>query len=107
MQFDEGCEGVVYLAFRASLQDGEPQALSTCRFLHVANDALGIHVIRVHQQGDNLRVGDQLGQQFETLGRQLNIDVAEAGEVAIRPRQTGDKAEPNRVADASEDDRDR
>src|SRR5262249_12331187 len=45
-------------------------------------------------------------QQLEPLGRQFGGDVAEAGEVAAGPGETGDQARPDRVADAGEDDRD-
>jgi hypothetical protein len=51
--------------------------------------------------------GTSSDSSSKTLGRQLNVDVAEAGEVAIRPSQAGDEAGCDRVTDASEDDRDR
>jgi hypothetical protein len=57
--------------------------------------------------GDHGGLGDQFAQQVEPLGDQLDVEVAEAGEVAARPGETGDEAEPDRVGDVGEDDRDR
>jgi hypothetical protein len=69
-------------------------------------DALVIRLVRVHEQSNNFRLRDQLGQQLEALGIQLGGDVAETGEIPARQRKAGDQARPDRVADASEDDRD-
>ena len=99
--------GGVDLAFGAGLQDTEPQPLGARRFLHVSDKALGSRIVRVHEQGDYPGLGDQLGEQFEPLGRQLGCHGAEAREVAARLRETGNEAERDRVADAGEDDRDR
>ena len=94
MQLDEGGEGGVDLAFGAGLQDRELHPLRARRFLHVSDDALGIRIVRVHQQGDHPGLGNQLGQQLEPLGHQLDGDDAEAREVAARPGETGDQARP-------------
>ena len=71
LQLDEGGEGGVDLAFGAGLQDRELHPLRARRFLHVSNDALGIRIVRVHQQGDHPGLRNQLGQQLKPLGRQL------------------------------------
>jgi hypothetical protein len=71
MQFDEEGEGGVDLAFGAGLQDMELHSLPAGRFLHLSNDALGIRVVRVYEQGHHPGLGDQLGQQLEPLGHQL------------------------------------
>ena len=64
MQFDEGCEGGIDFAFGARLQDRELHPLSAGRFRHVSYDDLGIRIVRVHEQGNNLGLGHQLGQQL-------------------------------------------
>jgi len=51
-------------------------------------------------------LGNQLGQQLQPLGHQLDEEESEAREVATRPGETGDQALLDRVA-AGEDDRDR
>ena len=107
MQFDEGGEGGVDLAFGGGLQDRELHPLAraascTSRMMRSAR-----RIVRVHQQGDHPGLGNQLGQQLKPLGRQLAGEIAEAGEVAARPGETGDQAGLDRVAAADEDDRDR
>ncbi len=94
MQLDEGGEGGVDLAFGAGLQDRELHPLRARRFLHVSNDALGSRIVRVHEQGDHPGLGNQLGQQLEPLGHQLDGEDADAREVAARPGETGDQALP-------------
>src|SRR5947207_9573999 len=49
--------------------------------------------------------GNQLRQQFEPLGHQLDEEESEARQVAPRPGETGDQTGRDRVA-AGEDDRD-
>ena len=94
LQLDEGCESGVDLAFGAGLQDRELHPLRARRFLHVSDDALGIRIVRVHEQGDHLGLGNQLGQQLEPLRHQLDGEDAEAREVAARPGETGDQTRP-------------
>jgi hypothetical protein len=53
------------------------------------------------EQADHTGLGNQLRPQFEPLGIQLDGEAAEAGEVAARPRETGDQAVSDRVAGAS------
>ena len=72
LQLDEGGEGGVDLAFGASLQDLELHPLRARRFLHVSDHALGNRIVRVHEQGDHPGLGNQLGEQFEPLGHQLD-----------------------------------
>ena len=107
LQLDKGREGGLDVALGAGLQDMELHPLRARRFLHVSDHALGARIVRVHEQGDHPGLGNQLGKQLEPLGHQLAGEDAEAREVAARPRETGDEADPDRVADAGEDDRDR
>jgi len=96
----------INLAFGAGLQDRELHPLRARRFLHTSDQGLGSLIVRVHQQGDHLGLGNQLGQQLEPLGHQLDVHGTEAREVASRPGETGDQPGPDRVGDAVEDDRD-
>ena len=64
MQLDEGCERGVDLAFAAGLQDTELHPLRARCFLHVSHDTLGVRIVRVHEQGDHVGLGNQLGQQL-------------------------------------------
>ena len=107
MHLDEGRESAVDLAFRAGLQNTEVHPLRARRFLHMSDDALGRQVIRVHQQGDHPGLRNQLQQLLEQFGHQLGEHQADAREVAARPRESGDQADRNRVADGVEEDRDR
>jgi hypothetical protein len=68
------------------------------RLLHISDHALTLGTVRVDEQGDHPRLGNQLGQQFEPLGVQLDEDAAEAREIAARLRETGDQAVRDRVA---------
>ena len=91
MQLDEGSQGSVDLAFGAGLQDIELHPLRARRFLHVSHHALGNRIVRVHEQGDQRGLGNQLGEQLEPLRVQLGAENAESREVTARPRETGDQ----------------
>ena len=78
MQLDEGREGGVDLAFGAGLQDMELQPLRARRLLHVSHRCARHRIVRVHEQGDHLGLGNQLGQQLEPLGHQLDVEHADA-----------------------------
>ena len=84
----------------------ELHPLRASRFLHVSDHRLGARIVRVHEQGDYLGLGNQIGQQIEPLGHQLGSHDADARQVAARLCQVGDEAGRDRVADDG-DDRDR
>jgi YD repeat-containing protein len=88
----EGGESRVDLGFGPSSQDRKLDSLHARRFLHGSDVGLGHFIVRVHQQGDYRGPANQLAKQLEPLGRQLDGEVAEAGEVAPRPGETGDQA---------------
>ena len=50
---------------------GELHSLRARRFVYVSHDALGIRVVRVHEQGYHPGLGNQLGKQLELLGHHL------------------------------------
>src|SRR6266566_4469433 len=92
MQFDKGCESGADLAFDTGLQDRELHRLCTRHILHVSNDALGTWTVRVHEQGDHLGVGNQLGKQLEPLGRKPVRLPPGRARVATSPAPTGSAA---------------
>jgi hypothetical protein len=67
-QLVKGREGGIDLALVASLQDLEINPLRPRSFPNVSHYPLYNRVGWVHQQGDNPRLGNQLGQKFELLG---------------------------------------
>ena len=62
VQLDDGSESGVDLAFSASPQDMELHPLRARRFLHFAHDALGLRIVRVHEQGDRPGLRNQLAK---------------------------------------------
>src|ERR1043166_9598961 len=108
MQLDEGCEGAFDPPFGAGLQDSEPDVLCARLFVQICNQELAelSRTVRVYQQGNNLGLRNQVGQQLEPLGRQLADKVPEARDVAARLGETSDEAQPDWVADAPEENRD-
>jgi len=107
VQLDEGCESGVDFTFGAGLQDMELHLLCAGRSLHFSRRALGRRIVWVREQGDHPRLGNQLGKQLKQLGCQIGGDVAEARQVAAWPGETGHETNPDRIADGSEDNRDR
>src|SRR5204863_6753369 len=107
MQLDEGRESGIDLTLGAGLQDVELHPLHARRFRRVSHIALGIRIVRVHEQGNHPGLRNQLGNQLEPFWRQLDDEAAEAGEVAAWPGETGDQTVCDRVAAVEEDDRDR
>ena len=84
------------------------RSMNSRRFLGGSDCVRGPHfIVGVHQQGDHRGLGNQLAKQLEPLGKQLEREFAEPGNVAARPGETGDEARFDRVADAGKDDRDR
>ena len=67
MQFDEGRESGVDLAFSTGLQNRELHPLGAGRFLYVSHLGLGTRIVRVHEQGDHAGLGNKLGQQLKPL----------------------------------------
>jgi hypothetical protein len=88
----DGGEGGVDLAFAAGLPDIELHPLRVRRFPHVSDDAFGIRIVRVHQQGDHPGLGNQLGKQLEPFGHQLACHAGDAREVAAWPGEAADEA---------------
>ena len=98
MQLDEGREGGVDLAFGAGLQDGEPHARSRAplpamsRMTRSANS----NSFGFTSKAITWHVRNQLGQQFEPLGRQLGAKMLKPvrlppgrARLATRPAATG------------------
>jgi hypothetical protein len=62
---------------------------------------------RIDEDGNTNGLGHQVMQKMQPLGRQLRVKLIDAGHIAARPGETGDKTKPNRVFTDAEDDRDR
>ena len=73
--------------------------LDLCRLLHdrqLLTERGSISGIR--EQGNYPGIGDQLGQEFEPLWRQLADLIECTGDIAAWPRKTDHEAIPNRIA---------
>ena len=81
MLLDKSIKGGLEFALGAGFQDIKLHALRPRRFLHGFDVARDIRIVRVHQQGDQPGLGNQLGKQLEPLGRQLAAEDAEAREI--------------------------
>src|SRR5262249_49937544 len=62
---------------------------------------------RIDKHGNTRGYGQQLAQQAQPLCRQLSREKIDAGRVAARSGEAGDKTELDRVVADAEDDRDR
>src|SRR6516164_8130761 len=102
MQWYKQGKSGIDLAFGACPQDMELQAFCARRLLH----ASGGWTVRVQEQGDDLGLGRQLGQQLKPLGHQFAAEKGEAREVATRPSKAVDHAHSDWVAADEEDYRD-
>ena len=106
LPLNESCEGGVDLVFGGDVQNNDLYSLRTCRFLHLADNALGTWTARIHEQTHYPGLRGQLGQQFEQFGHQLDAHAAHTCEIASGPGETGDQAGRDWIA-AEKDDRDR
>src|SRR5215475_2790761 len=77
------------------------------RSLNVRDKGLGGGEVGIDQHANAHGSRLQLMQQSKLLCPKLNSGKRDTGDIAARPVETGDQAEPNRVAAACEDDRDR
>ena len=58
-------------------------------------------IVGVHQQSDHAGLGNQLGKQLQPLG--IQIEAADASEIAARPGETSHETNINRIADAEDE----
>jgi hypothetical protein len=65
----DGCEGHVYLAFGAGLQNEDLSSENAGRGIHFGNHLLGKREVRVHQMGDDLGRWHHFVEQCEALRR--------------------------------------
>jgi len=73
-------------------------------FPHVPQCGLGGPSIgRIDEDGNSNGLGHQVMQEPQPLGRNLRVKKIDAGQVAARPGETGDKTKPNRVFTDTED----
>jgi hypothetical protein len=76
------------------------RALDLVQFPH------GRWIVAIRQDRQSAKAGDDLAQEFEALARKSGRRERQAGDVAARPRQTGDEATAKRVRHCREHDRD-
>jgi hypothetical protein len=90
MQLVERGESGVDLALRARLQDRELHPLCARRFRQISDHGLSTRIVRVHQHGDYPGLGNQFGNQIDPLRYQVDVEDADAGDVATRAGKTVD-----------------
>ena len=66
----------------------------------------GRWIVGIGHDRQSAEAGDDLAQEFEALARKFGRRERQAGDVAARPRQTGDEASAKRVRHRREHDRD-
>jgi hypothetical protein len=104
----KACEGGIDFACRARLQnlDFERQR----RGGRLGPIGIGAHhrrIVRVLQERHGRGVRQQLTQQFEPLGGELDVERRDAGDVAAGPGQACHDSGFDRINRGHEDDRDR
>ena len=103
----EGGEGRVDFSLRSGARDNYLSLDRACRFLHLAQLAIGIRISRIHQHSDRRGAGDDFIQQPQTLGLQFRPEQAEPRDIAAGAVEARDDASLDRIGGANEDDRDR
>ena len=104
----KGGKGRIDLAARAGVEDMDLQPDGAGSFLHVPQCGLGGRSIgRIDEHGNTNGLGHQLMQESQPLGHHLLDEKIDAGRVAARPGEAGDKTKLDRVFADAEDDRDR
>src|SRR5438477_471166 len=107
LELHQSVEGGIDLPLGAGFQNLQLYCLRARRFPHAFDDYVRLHIVWVHQQGDDAGLRDHLRKQLETLGRELGDHHSDAGQVAARPGKAGDEAALDRVRSANEYNRNR
>src|SRR5262249_3287970 len=95
-QIAERCEGSVDLAFCAGLQNAKGHTLRARCIFDAPDHAFGIPIVRIYEQSKRSSLRNQLGNQFQPLGDQLNgkhtgrLSLGRA-RLVTRPSWTGSK----------------
>jgi hypothetical protein len=75
---------------------------------HIPHRGIGIARIgRIDEHSHANCPGHELAQEFQLLCHQLKTEKIDAGGIAARPGEAGDKTEPDRVFGGNKGDRDR
>src|SRR5262249_4440606 len=97
-ELDHGCKRRIEVAFGARVHDMDIKPEVTGGDLVGAGKVAGRTTTgRVGEEPDSGHGGDELAQQFQSLRRDLRIQVAYTSEVAARSIQAGDKSSRDRV----------
>src|SRR5262245_47051076 len=75
------------------------------QLLHLTRTGLGIRVAWVNEKPDRPCVGNDFAEQFQSLRRKLPAQAGHARNVAARPVEAGDKADPDWITSHLKDDR--
>src|SRR5690242_14252449 len=90
-QLDEESKSGDDLAIGSRSQDTQLEPLRERRFLHRSDVvALCTWKVRVHEVSERFGLGNQLGDQLDSLAPQLGSHKCHAREVAARTGETGD-----------------
>jgi len=104
----ERCECRVDLLARAGLEQVLFKPKRMAGRLHLCQDGLGSRsVARIDEHAELLRPRQQLAQEPYPLSHRFCTQIVEAGHIAARPSQTGDKPEYDRIFGNPEYDGDR
>jgi hypothetical protein len=98
-------ESCVDLAASVSIKDLDLHFHGTGTRCHVSQGGLGTHY-RIAKHGNAGHSGHQFAQEFQPFCHHLIHENIDAGHVAARSGETGDKSQSNRVFTGNEDDRD-
>ena len=99
------CEGGIKFMNRCSLHDQNPPPKGFAGGLYRSQFPIGVRKIRVQQHGDDGRLGNQLVQQPQPLGRRICRYKGYARNIAARPIEVGNQTNSDRVVAGDEYDR--
>jgi hypothetical protein len=97
----------VDLAGRTGVEDLDVKPVGRGGLLDISQSGLGVRSTgRIEQHCNANRLGHQIVQKAQPLGRQLVGEKVDTGRVAAGPSQAGNKSKVDRVFADTEDDRD-
>ena len=104
----KGGKGRIDLVGRRGIEYVDLQPDGWGGFLHRPQCGLGVRSIgRIDERGNKNRLGHQVMQEPKPLGHQLVGEMIDAGRIATRPGEAGDKTQTDRIFGDTEDNRDR
>jgi hypothetical protein len=98
------CEGRVDLSAGAGIEGCDLHSNRTASGGYFSQRGFGIGIVRINQHCHARRSRHQLTQELEPLGRELPREKVDAGQVAARSGEVGDKTKLDRVVTDHEND---